>query len=705
MIPRDFLADYVAQYEVTPGELEVIAAALEGQSIAKIAFNLAIQPNAVRKRLGEAYRKFEILGKGPGKFVKLQQHLISAYQAQTAKKKIVLVWSGEVGKLIAQGFKRTIFKHPQLEVSLATQDLAAMSWQSRNQTKLDHVHLVICCLSSITSAMHFNLGWLLGRIQEVKLLNFQAALPEFLADLNSINAHKPAELQNLLQSLIGRSAGADWLDYQLQPWQNVLCTVAAHTTTDIADRNWSQVAHSVEQSLKALSQNQYILENSCFGRIMLHSLAEINHQLETLSSHLIPASHYPRYLSSLQKRSPITIKALTLVEQNEDFWQREMGSEMPSTTQINSVGVFAFTTPRVFERNFTILLAQGAKYSVRVVSQQKLSQDFPEYCKSFGIIIAPGGKLLTEYVIQDGVKYVRFDAKPETIEHHEQILNNIINSAVEVERTPYLPESDVILSRMRQIRDLVFERSRFAVKSVGISQYLNIENYDRWGQSQDFYPQLVQQMLAIFQQHHNPHHQSVRILEVGAKTGHFTQHLSEIKADIWALELDWVCFKKLKNRLDHNKDRINLEHKDSCAYDPPYQFDYIFSCLGDRQIDFADKEKYLKNIKRNLKPNGLFIVGDEFLPPYEYQDNHARQTAIERYHQQRLSWSHQPEIQALNREMADCALNHQGDYKLSCDRYEHLLAQAGFSFKQEQVNNAVYEQVGGVFVYRAWLEP
>ena len=154
---------------------------------------------------------------------------------------------------------------------------------------------------------------------------------------------------------------------------------------------------------------------------------------------------------------------------------------------------------------------------------------------------------------------------------------------------------------------------------MGISQYLNIEHYARWRQQQDFYPQLVQQMLSVCQQHHNPQHQSARILEVGAKR-HFTQYLTKFTADVWALELDWVCFKKLEYNLANYLPQITLEHKDSCAYDPPYQFDYIFSCLGDRQIEFTDKEKYFKNIKRNLRPNSLFIVGDEFLPPHNHQD-------------------------------------------------------------------------------------
>ena len=703
MVPSDFLLNYVAQYKITSGELEVLKLILAGKSIAEIALDLGIQANAVRKRLGEVYAKFAIAGKGPGKLVKLQQHLVSAYQAQTARKKILVVWSGEVGKLVAEGLRQTIFKHPQLEVLLCDRDLSASSWRSSVKPLTGNLDLCLCCLGNMTTAINFGLGWLLGRIERIRLLQFQEAIPEYWADLPLVKAHDPVAMQNLLESLIGNLEAKEWLDYQLLPWQNILRTTAVHSSADIDDRNWLPMTRRVEEAVKALTQNQYVTDNSCFQRVLLHSLAEINHQLETRSSHLILASLYPRYLASLQKRAPIAIKALTLVDRDEDFWQQKMGREIRGSTQHESLRVFVFTTPSVFERNFEILLEHGAKYSVRVVSYQKLTQDFPEYCKSFGIIAASKDKLLAEYVIKDGVKYNRFDAEPSNIERHEKVLSNIFNSAVEIE-SAHLPEPDAILSQMREIRDLVFERSRFAVKSVGMSQYFNIENYDLWGQKQDFYPQLVRQMLAIWQQHHNPYRQSNRILEVGAKTGHFTRHLTTIEADIWALELDWVCYKKLENRLTPYLDRINLEHKDSCAYDPPYQFDYIFSCLGDRQIEFADKEKYLKNLKRNLKQGGLLIIGDEFLPPHDESDS-ARQAAINNYHNYRLtSVADNPGLYALARETANCAANNRGDYKLSCDRYEHLLRKTGFVFTKQQINNSIYEQVGGIFIYQAWLK-
>jgi len=83
IIPQDFLETLAAEREVSQGELEVVSLALlEGESIAAIATKLDLKPEAVRKRLGEVYKKFEIGGKGPGKMAKLQQLLMAEYQQQ-----------------------------------------------------------------------------------------------------------------------------------------------------------------------------------------------------------------------------------------------------------------------------------------------------------------------------------------------------------------------------------------------------------------------------------------------------------------------------------------------------------------------------------------------------------------------------------------------------------------------------------------------
>ncbi|MGB3401312.1 MAG: tetratricopeptide repeat protein [Microcoleaceae cyanobacterium] len=65
-------------YQVSDTEWETLSLALDGLPTAEIATHLGCSPDAVRKRLGQVYSKFEITGKGPGKLATLRyklQHL------------------------------------------------------------------------------------------------------------------------------------------------------------------------------------------------------------------------------------------------------------------------------------------------------------------------------------------------------------------------------------------------------------------------------------------------------------------------------------------------------------------------------------------------------------------------------------------------------------------------------------------------------
>ncbi len=82
MIPQDALKTLASDRHVSDTEFAVLSLAIAGKSMVEIAAELDIDSAAVRKRLGEVYRKFHIAGKGPGKLAKLQQLLLSTYREQ-----------------------------------------------------------------------------------------------------------------------------------------------------------------------------------------------------------------------------------------------------------------------------------------------------------------------------------------------------------------------------------------------------------------------------------------------------------------------------------------------------------------------------------------------------------------------------------------------------------------------------------------------
>ncbi|MEG5039620.1 MULTISPECIES: NB-ARC domain-containing protein [unclassified Microcoleus] len=78
-IPQNFVQTIAKQRGVTDAELETVLMALDGQSTATIATKLGISDIAVRKRLGEVYKKFQIGGNGPGKLSELRHQLLFSY--------------------------------------------------------------------------------------------------------------------------------------------------------------------------------------------------------------------------------------------------------------------------------------------------------------------------------------------------------------------------------------------------------------------------------------------------------------------------------------------------------------------------------------------------------------------------------------------------------------------------------------------------
>ena len=80
VIPENVLLGLAEKRCLSNSEIEVFLYAVEGQSPNAIAKKLAISAEAVRKRLSEVYKKFNVTGSGPGKLTKLRQFIESEHQ-------------------------------------------------------------------------------------------------------------------------------------------------------------------------------------------------------------------------------------------------------------------------------------------------------------------------------------------------------------------------------------------------------------------------------------------------------------------------------------------------------------------------------------------------------------------------------------------------------------------------------------------------
>jgi WD40 repeat protein/DNA-binding CsgD family transcriptional regulator len=102
-LPDIFIEEVATQQGVTKAELVALQLALQGFSGADIAQKLKITPAAVRKRLGESYKKFKIEGSSNKKIYDLKQSLSQKYKAREAKNpKIIEDWGEAVD---VEGFR------------------------------------------------------------------------------------------------------------------------------------------------------------------------------------------------------------------------------------------------------------------------------------------------------------------------------------------------------------------------------------------------------------------------------------------------------------------------------------------------------------------------------------------------------------------------------------------------------------------------
>lgn len=85
-LPDIFIKKIAIEQGITALEFDALKLALDGCSGEEIAQRLNISPAAVRKRLGESYKKFKIEGKRNKKIYELRQSLFEKYQALEAKK-------------------------------------------------------------------------------------------------------------------------------------------------------------------------------------------------------------------------------------------------------------------------------------------------------------------------------------------------------------------------------------------------------------------------------------------------------------------------------------------------------------------------------------------------------------------------------------------------------------------------------------------
>ena len=619
------------------------------------------------------------------------------------KKKVFLAWSGDTGRKFAEALKETLLTHPSLDPWISSQDIrAGAPWFEYIKNALDGSDYGLACLSAGASAMpwiNFEAGYLFGSLRNFKLLLFEESLHGPLAHLHSVHGARDEDVVKLLDELVGESS-QEWFDFKEAEWKERVRKIEVDETSHLELAIQSFVSAGLR-----LRENSSLATNGCFRRILVHSIRLNAQRVDAIRSHYsIPAERYPHYLIELQEEFLANVSALAIVRHQEQFWQQDVGRHVLRTSARGRTRrVFAFWSPEHLLEHYDILLQHAETYDTWLISYNKLTQEFPGYAQDFSVITVDGDAVLAQYEQLGTTRSIRFSVEQKSIDQHLSVLERIIKRSA-ILRTPMAAEKLV---------ERVFGRAALApieTRPVEMSEYISPHDYHEHEEDHAYYREMVETMIATWKAHWRTRGDGDMpwLLELGAGTGLFTKRLLELQfGHLAALELDWACFSVLKGCVARagraeDRDRVELLNEDSRSFDPDGKFDAIFSCFADHHIKKSDKGRYFENVKVNMKPGALMIVGDEFLPEHDPADRHR---ALEAYHGHIIELARaagNDVLVGLETAALKSGLEELGDFKVSCSEYEALLRGAGLHFDKKKIGPLDTDEVGGVYVYQVW---
>jgi ubiquinone/menaquinone biosynthesis C-methylase UbiE len=236
-------------------------------------------------------------------------------------------------------------------------------------------------------------------------------------------------------------------------------------------------------------------------------------------------------------------------------------------------------------------------------------------------------------------------------------------------------------------------------KTFEMSRYIDLELYHAVERSHPYYIEMVEYLIAKIQSYHQQHKEPLNLLELGAGTGLFTQDLvTQNYLTIDALEIDSDCLDILRKQVSN---KANPIHGDARKFCNDEQYHLLVSAFAHDHISEIDAPQFVRNIRRNLKKGGLYLMGGEILPPYQIEEE--RIEALHLYHGFIVEKANragdytlaQIEINALK-----SGIERIGDFKRHELQFEKEMLNGSFKLKSKTKMGPLNRtDVGGVFVY------
>ncbi len=621
-------------------------------------------------------------------------------------KKVFVSWSSERGRKLAEALGTTILDYGELEAWISSHSLeAGKPFFEEIEKAAKECDAAVGCLTPGASQrpwVNFEAGMLFGKLRNFIPLRFHEELQGPLANLQALDGTSKEDIERILLGLASdKDRARRYLETIYPTWKSRVDEIFAQYPREQEIR---ASAETLREEVVALSKNEHLAENECLHLIVRLSLQQLEKDLaEVTDTYKAPQMEYPRHLLHLQKNHKARVRAIALLQEEEQFWQRGLGDQIRDSASRDSMRVFVVRNERQLEEHWRTLLLHAKAYRVYVLSRDELTRRFENrFVRDFSIIEVDNTSVLAAYdTARAG--YIEYTSKPELIGESATIYSDI------VQRAHYLdPRENLNLDTLKA--EVFAERalSTLSKRPVEMSVYVPVEDYDSHEEEHAYYVEMMDAMIAEFRKRCPDGGGPYRLLEFGAGTGIFTRRVAAVATvgELVALEIDWACYRKLVYNL-RSAGSVKPMNEDSRHFSPTGRFHAVFSSFADHHIKPQDKRDYLRNVRKNLHENGVFIVGDEFLPPHDAADREAWLKALRAYHGHIIDIAKSKNQDVLV-ELESAALKsgeeRQGDFKVTNAEYEAYLRDSGFVFQRQRIgpaSDALANQVGGVYVYVA----
>jgi SAM-dependent methyltransferase len=143
--------------------------------------------------------------------------------------------------------------------------------------------------------------------------------------------------------------------------------------------------------------------------------------------------------------------------------------------------------------------------------------------------------------------------------------------------------------------------------------------------------------------------------------------------------------------------------EDGIVFRSKKKFDIAVSSFAHHHISYDQDESFIQNLYYNLNTNGIYIVGDEFIP--KFKDETERRRSLIRYHHHVIDLAEKADHFELANLEYECLLSGVrmiGDFKRSEEMIEEEIQTGGLFKMVDKTKIPFKEEIkeGGIFVYQ-----